>query len=132
MNDSVKLLTEYGVLVALAALFIWEKFQYSKTHGQVLSELNNSVKLQMAVLENLNVSLNGVKQSCDNTTMALNIINNTLPIIVSNLERHDKRAEFMNSDVREITALVRQRPCMVHDAPCDTQRRDITEARYER
>ena len=114
--DSIKLLTEYGVLVAIAAVFIWEKFQYSKANSQVLTELSNSSKLQAASLESLNSSLASMKQSCDNTTMALNIISSTLSGMSNNFERHDKRADFTNTDVREIVSLVRQRPCMVHDA----------------
>jgi len=122
MDDIIRFVSEHGVLMAFALLFIWERIQWSKTHGQVLTELNSSIKLQVIMLENLNVSLNGVKQSCDNTTMALNIINNTLPVITSNLERHDKRAEFMNVDIREIVSLVRKHPCIAQDAPCDTQK----------
>jgi hypothetical protein len=53
--------------------------------------------------------------------MMLNIINNTLPVISGTLERHDKRSEFMNNDLREVAVLVKRRPCMVQDAVCGAQ-----------
>ena len=122
--DVVKFLTEHSVLMALAGLVIWEKYQYSKTTSPLLAELSNSIKLQSASLDNLNTSLNTVRQSCDNTTMALNIISNTLPTIYNTLERHDKRSEYMNNDLREIAFLVKRRPGMA-------QKENTHEANHE-
>jgi CII-binding regulator of phage lambda lysogenization HflD len=114
--DIVKFMTEHSVMMAIAAFFLWQSYQLSRTIAPLLTELQNSSKLQTASLESLNSSLATIKQSCDNTTMALTLIGNTLSTTSSTLERHDKRAEFMNTDIREVVALVRRRPCMAHDA----------------
>ena len=115
MEETYKLLTEHGVLMAIAGFFLWQSYHFSKTIAPLLAELHNASKLQTAALESLNASLATIKQSCDNTTMALSLIGNTLTTAVNSLERHDKRAEFMNTDIREVVALVRRRPCMMTD-----------------
>jgi septal ring factor EnvC (AmiA/AmiB activator) len=110
--DIVKFLTEHSVMMMIVAMYIWDNARHSKTTVQVLTELRNSSTLQADSLKSLDASLATIRQSCDNTTMALTLINNTLPTVYNTLERHDKRSEYMNNDLREIATLVKRRPCM--------------------
>jgi len=102
----MKLVAEYGILLAIAAVFIWDKVIASKNMSTVLGELKASVKVQNGILE-------GMKSTAENTTTALNIIQNTMANTNQLLERHDKRSEYMNNDMREVTTLIKNRPCLM-------------------
>jgi len=101
MEETVKHIGEYGVLIVIAAAFIWDKIQFSRTTGDILRELQTSIKMQTHILEAL-------QQTCNNLTTALSIIQNTLATNTSALDRHDKRVEYMNKDLIEILTLIRK------------------------
>ena len=105
MPEYVKMIAEYSVLIVIAAVFIWDKVAHSKVVESILKELQTSSKLQSATLENL-------KRSTENASTALNIIQNTLYANSQALDRHDKRSEFMNNDIREMSATLKSRPCI--------------------
>ena len=95
MIETIRLVGESGILVALAALFIWEKIDHVKTVNKVLSELQETAKRQTALLESLKII-------AESTRSALNIVQTTLTSLVQLLDRHDKRSESMHNDVVKI------------------------------
>ena len=101
------------MVITLTGLIIWRDVFNSKTLNKMLNELSISVKLQTASTDGLNSALVGIKQSCDNTAKALEIINNNMNHIDGTLERMDKKFDFMNNDVKETATLVRRRPCVI-------------------
>ena len=105
MEDTIKYMAEYGILFVIAAVFIWDKITNAKMTENILKELQAGAKLQSSTLESL-------RHTCDNQTTALSIIQNTLSANTQSLERHDKRAEFMNTDVREMVTILKTRPCV--------------------
>jgi len=105
MNETLKTLSEYGVLFVIAAVFIWDKVAHSRMIENILKELQTSARLQTSALESL-------RHMCENTTTALSIIQNTLAANTQSLERHDKRSEYMNNDIREICTMLKTRPCV--------------------
>jgi len=105
MEDILKIIGEYGILIVIAAVFIWDKVANTKTTENILKELEAGSKVQTSILENL-------RHTCENQSIALSIIQNSLAMNTTSLERHDKRSEYMNADVREICTLLRVRPCI--------------------
>ena len=110
--EAIKVISEYGILVVIAGLFIWEKFQYSKIIGNLLSEIKITIAHQAGMLTSLEAALLSIRASCDNTATALTIISHSLLDMKGLLERHDKRSEYINKDVRDSTIMLRMRPCM--------------------
>jgi len=108
MEDILKIIGEYGILIVIAAVFIWDKIANTKTTEKMLKELEAGSKVQTSILENL-------RHTCENQSTALNIIQHTLAMNTTSLERHDKRSEYMNTDVREICTLLRVRPCIIQN-----------------
>jgi len=121
MNEYIKLIAENGVLLVIAAVFIWDKVTNAKTVTSILSDMQSSAKLQENTLINLHRALESLGHATENTTTALNIIQNTLANNMHSLERHDKRAEFMNSDLREVVTMLKTRPCVSRgEGRCET------------
>jgi len=114
MEDILKIIGEYGILIVIAAVFIWDKVVNTKTTENILKKLETASELQTSILENL-------RHTCGNQTTALGIIQNSLAMNTTSLERHDKRSEYMNADVREICTLLRVRPCMIRNDEEHTQ-----------
>ena len=108
MDEILKMISEFGILIVIAAVFIWNSVTHNKTTESILQDLQMAMTLQVGILENL-------KHTCENQSTALNIIQNTLSANTQSLERHDKRAEFMNNDVREILTILRTRPCVTQN-----------------
>ena len=79
---------------------------HSKTVEKILNEMQNSMVLQKDTLD-------GLRHTSENTTIALNIIQNSLASMAQSLERHDKRSEYMNNDLVEISATLKSRPCVI-------------------
>ena len=101
------------MVITLTGLIIWRDVFNSKTLNKMLNELSISVKLQTASTDGLNSALIGIKQSCDNTAKALEIVNTHMNHMSSSLDRMDKKVDFMNNDVKETATLVRRRPCVI-------------------
>ena len=74
--------------------------------SEILGKLATSIELQTNTLNGLTTALGGIRVSCDNTSQALVIVQNTLSNLNGNLERHDKRSEFMNEDIIKIATYV--------------------------
>lgn|GEM_PF-3214242 len=108
MQSVVQLITETGVLLVIVGIFLWNTITTSKNMEKLLAELREGCKLQTAAID-------GLKHTTENTTTALNIIQNTLAGVSQALERHDKRSEYMNNDMREVTTLIKNRPCIYRD-----------------
>ena len=104
--ENIKLIGEYGIFVVIAAVFIWDKISVSKVMVSILNELQSNSKIQSDALEN-------IRRSTENTTIALNIIQNTIASMSTNMERHDKRAEYINNDIREIVTKLNARPSII-------------------
>ena len=114
MEEIFRSIADHGVLIVIAVVFIWDKISSAKTIANILLELQSNVKIQTGILE-------GLKQTGENTATALNIIQNTLAVhtqlLTSNaqsFERHDKRAEYMSSDIRSVITVLEQKPCILH------------------
>ena len=105
MDDILKLFSEYGILIVIAAVFIWDKLVNAKQADNILKELQEYAKLQGSTLQNLD-------HTCRNMETALSIIQSTLAANTQSLERHDKRSEYMNNDIREIVTILHTRPCV--------------------
>jgi len=120
MTEIVKTIMEYGILLVIAGVFLWDKVTISKSTVTILSRLESQAGLLGKTLDGLHHSVEGVHTSNENTSTALNIIQNTLASNLQDiaginqaLERHDKRAEYMNTDVRAILDILRIRPGVV-------------------
>ena len=99
MDVLIGMIMEQGILFVIAALFIWDKVTTAKSMAVILQELQASSRMQTDTLIS-------VKSSVENTTTALNIIQNTLAANTQSLERHDIRAEYMNSDIKTMLTLI--------------------------
>ena len=106
--ENIKLIGEYGIFVVIAGVFIWDKISISKVMVNILNELQSNSKIQVDALEN-------IRRSTENTTIALNIIQSALASMSQSMERHDKRAEYMNNDLREICAKLNSRPTVTQE-----------------
>lgn len=102
--EIVKALSDNGILIIIAAVFIWNTITVQK-------ELQKNIQSQSSILESL-------KTTCENTATALNIIQNTIASSVAALDnnteilkRHDQRSEYMNGDIRVIKTVLESRPC---------------------
>ena len=105
MTDTLKTVSDYGVLLVIAAVFIWDKIANARAIESVLKELQSASKLQSDTLRSL-------QHTSENTSTALQLLLNSLSGLTASLERHDKRSEFMNADIREICGLLGRRPCV--------------------
>jgi hypothetical protein len=117
VDNAVKILFEYGALGVLCAVFagliVWYVYYGTKHTNKVLEELNVQNKLNAQSQLHLAEAVSGIKQACENTATALNIVNNSMLTINQSFERHDKRVEFINNDVKEIvqsTRLIKKKP----------------------
>ena len=117
MPEIISTLMEYGILLVIAAVFLWDKITISKSTVTILSRLETQAELLSKTLDGLHQSLDGLHKATENTSTALNIIQNTLALNSTKLEnnstdieRHDKRAEYMNNDIRVILDLLKNRP----------------------
>jgi len=99
VQEMVQIITNYGILVVIAAIFIWDKVVNVKQTEKILSELQAASRMQTAAIESIRIA-------SDNTATALQIIQNTLTATSTALERHDKRSEFMNSDLRDLYTFI--------------------------
>jgi hypothetical protein len=70
-----------------------------------LKELQQHAKLQDAALETL-------RDESVNRSAVLQIMQKSIDDNAHVMERHDKRAETMNSDIREIRTILNTRPCV--------------------
>ena len=111
--EDIKLIAVYGIFVVIAAVFIWDKISVIKVMVDILNGLQSTSKIQADALEN-------IRRSTENTTIALNIIQNTLAGMSQSMERHDKRAEYMNNDIREVCTKLNDRPCIMHGGSTQT------------
>ena len=111
MEEIVKLASEYGILIILAAVFIWRSMKTDKTNTEVLISLQASVVMYSETLAIL-------RQESANTQTSLSIIQNTLATNNQAMERHDSRAEYINVDVRETLGLVKVL-MKIHEEPLD-------------
>jgi hypothetical protein len=114
MEEILKLIADYGVLMAIAVVFIWDKVRNARTTETVLKELQTASKLQTDTLETLRRSseslmtaLESLRHTSENLTTTLGIIQHALFANTQTMERHSKQADFMNDDIREILAVVR-------------------------
>ena len=109
MLDFVSLVMEGGILIIIAAVFIWDKVTITKSMVSVLAKLEIHAGLQANALE-------GLHEATDNTSAALNIIQNTMATLIAAADRNDKRIDYMNNDIRSAIDLLKGRPCMIRFA----------------
>lgn len=101
MEKVIAAIAEYGVLVAIAAIFLWDKVTNGKLTSKILLELQESSRVQTKTLE-------AMSMNTKNTATALEIIQKTQTLQTQVFERHDKRAEYMNGDIKAILENVRK------------------------
>jgi len=105
MNEIAALISEFGIVIVIVGVLVWLTIHNAKNSEKSLKTLEASSAVQTSTLESL-------RQSCENTATALNIIQSTLIGNTQTLDRVDKRTETMNTDVREINATLKVRPCV--------------------
>jgi hypothetical protein len=115
MEEILKHIADYGLAFVLAAIFIWRSLKSDKANAEILRELQANVKLQTD-------TLNVLRQESSNTHTSLSIIQNTIAGNTQAQERHDQRAEHMNTDIRatleltrEVIGTLKSRPCVTTD-----------------
>ena len=106
MEEVVKLVAEYGILIVISGIFIWNTIKSSKDITMMLSTIERTMNEMQRTSEITKDALENLKHTCENQTTALSIIQNTLSQNTSALERHDKRAEYMNGDIRAMRAIM--------------------------
>lgn len=95
MTELIQFISDTGVLIVIAAVFIWDKVVNAKKTGELLQEISINTKLLKSMLDTITAAVN-------NTTTALNMVEMTQKGLVEDMSRHDKRAEFMNNDIKKI------------------------------
>ena len=111
MAEIIKIGAEYGVLILIAAVFVWRAMKGDKTNTEILISMQANQIMSSEALAIL-------RQESANTQTLLSIIQNTLASNNQAMERHDNRAEFINVDVREILSLVKVL-MKIHEEPQD-------------
>ena len=104
--EGPKMIAELGIFVTIAGAFIslsiWLIIHYTRLVTGTMTKV-------AAAIENNS----GLMLRIDNTMAAVanrdEIVVTALKIIKDSIEKHDKRTEFMNKDVRKIAAWVDQR-----------------------
>ena len=104
MDSLIKMIAENGILIVIAVVFIWDKVVMSKNLSRMIVEIQVFTKIQAD-------ALTGIKLTSDNTATALGIIQNTLAGNNDLLNRHDIRAETINTHIDTALTLLKQRPC---------------------
>jgi hypothetical protein len=112
MNETIKIISEYGVLIVIAAAFVWSSLVQGKKTEKVLSELLTSLVELRATEQSQNPALENLRQTCETLINNQNILLSTQNLHTQLLERHDKRAEDMGIEVREVVTMLRTRPCV--------------------
>ena len=112
MEGLFKIITDNGIAVVCAAAFIYQFFQVSKTLNKVLTEFTPAVTALTKAIETQEEVVKNLQMATNTTTSSVNLVNATVSSVSTILERHDKRAEFMNNDIREIITLLKTRPCV--------------------
>ena len=106
MDDVIRIAAEYGVLVMIAVVFVYDKLKTSKTIEQMLFELRESAKIQSAAIESM-------RHGSENQTTGLNIIQNSLATIRTSLEGYDKQFNYLDNNIRDIRTMLKERPCVI-------------------
>ena len=101
-GEIIKAVADYGILVCIAGVFLWDKIINSNKMVQILKDLQTTQLLQAKTLDSL-------MQTSQNTSTALNILQNTLASLSELIIRHDKRAEYMNNDIKEIVTILKHK-----------------------
>ena len=99
MEEIIKLIGDYGILIILAAVFIFRTLKTDKTNTELLHQINADHKTN-------NETVSILRQESTNTQTALSIIQNTLASHTLALDRHDGRAENINEKLREALTLL--------------------------
>ena len=107
MPEILSIIMESGILLIIAAVFIWDKITISKAMLATLARLETRAELQVQSLE-------GLARAAEATSAALSIAQTALSTLNGAMERHDKRAELMNADLRAASELLKNQPCMMN------------------
>jgi len=107
LTEMIPMVSEHGVMVALAAALIWQQVYCWHTVNKVLADLKVSTELQTNIMTGLGNALGGIQKSCDNTAAALGIINNTLVLTNNAFERHDRHADQIEDTVKETNTMLK-------------------------
>jgi len=105
MEALIKVISENGVLIIIAAAFIWDKISHSKTVENVLKELQSCIKLQDSMLA-------AIRDESLNRSNVLTYMQSTVDNITGIVQRNDKRTENMSNDIRGICTILNTRPCI--------------------
>jgi len=105
MIEIMKSIGEYGILIIIAGAFVWDKISHSKIIENILKEVQSYTKMQTSMIEAL-------RDESLNRTTVLNVMQKDIDNIIHMLERDDKRADHMNSDIREIRTILNNKPCV--------------------
>ena len=107
-SQFMPVVTETGILATLAIIFIWDKVKNAKVVENLLNEIKNISNLQKVTLDNIAKEIENTRNSINNTTLSLNLLQLNATNLHESLERHDKRSEHMNTDVKKILERVRE------------------------
>ena len=95
-------IAETGILIFIAIVFILDKVGNGKTVNAVLQKLEIGASIQTELLKNMNDLL-------QNQNRMLTLIETTTGITSAQLDRHDKRSEYMNKDLTAMYELIKVR-----------------------
>ena len=88
MQEIIKYITELGILVVLAALFIWRSIKTDARNSELLAELHKSGKLHSDMLKVLS-------DESANTQAAQTMLQKTIETNRDILEHHDRGVRAM-------------------------------------
>ena len=99
MEEIVKVVGEYGILVMIAVVFVMDRVRTGKVQTDLLHQIDSDHKV-------VNEAIAVLRQESTNAQTLLNIINISLTGYTSALERHDSRAESINKDLQKAITLL--------------------------
>ena len=103
MSETIKLIVDYGILMVIAGVFIWNTIQ-DRIDKKDATEKNEKRDTKY------NESLQLLSQSNDNIASALNLLKTSTDTNNSLLKEHDERAIKICENIVEIKAMVNNCP----------------------
>lgn len=110
MESIVKLVGEYGILTAIAIVFIWTTILDRKDKVQDKKDKKEEIEKNEKRDNKYNESLQLLSQSNDNIASALNLLKTSTDTNNCLLREHDERAIKIREDIIEIKTVVNNKP----------------------
>jgi len=105
MEEIIKIIGNYGVMVLIVVLYVWGNIKQTKYIETTLTEIKSYWDAVKPVIEIL-------RDETMNRSAVLNAMQSSIDTVNATVQRTDKITEYMQSDIREIRAILNKSPLL--------------------